>query len=163
MIKAVIFDWGDTLMRDFAEEAGPMAFWSKVEVIDGVEEALKYLKSKNKILCVASNAGISDTNLMKMALKRGKIDSYFDFFFTSSEIGYKKPDPRFFLHICQKLNLLPFECLMIGNELNKDILGAKTAGLQTIWFNEKNIKSDENVITISNMKEIINHKIFNYE
>jgi len=27
MIKALIFDWGDTVMRDFPDCKGPMADW----------------------------------------------------------------------------------------------------------------------------------------
>lgn len=160
MIKAVIFDWGDTLMRDFPEKQGPMADWDVIEVIDGVPETLEALK-KDYTLCAATNAGFSDTVLMQKALKRGKIEHFFDFFFSSKDIGYKKPDPRFFLHICLQLNLMPYECLAVGNDYEKDIVAAKTAGLKTLWFNEKRItKSANSTEVIFSIKELINHKIF---
>jgi len=49
-IKAIIFDWGDTVMCDFPEYTGPMAYWPKVEVVPGIEKALQQLQ---KTLSVA--------------------------------------------------------------------------------------------------------------
>lgn len=66
-IKAIIFDWGDTLMRDYKEYSGAMVNWPYVEIISGVKEALDKLNEKY-ICCVASNEGDSDVELMSKAL-----------------------------------------------------------------------------------------------
>ena len=154
--KVLIFDWGNTLMRDFPDFAGPMVNWSKVEVIDNVSDTLSVLKEKY-LLCVATNAGESDTNLMLMALKRGKIDNYFDYAFSSKELGVSKPDVNFFISICNKMKVCTTNCVMIGNDYDKDIVGAKDAGLKTILFDEFNTynlvpKSD---FVINNIKELL--------
>ena len=39
--RCVLFDWGDTLMRDFPEFSGPMASWSHVEALPNVKEVLE--------------------------------------------------------------------------------------------------------------------------
>jgi putative hydrolase of the HAD superfamily len=139
MIKALIFDWGDTVMRDYPKLKGPMAEWEHVELIPGVTDALEELRH-NYICCIASNAGASNTFLMCKALKRVHALKYFLFYFTSKDLGYEKPDTRFFHVICDKIKIHPAQCIMIGNDYNKDIEGAKTLGMKTILFNEKNIK-----------------------
>lgn len=133
MLKAIIFDWGDTLMRDFPDLPGPMAAWPHVERIDGVREALDGL-DPTLIRCVASNAGASDAELMGQALGRVGIRTYFQHLFTSKELGAAKPDPRFFMEIARRLDVAPAECVMVGNDFLKDIAGANGAGMRTVWL-----------------------------
>jgi putative hydrolase of the HAD superfamily len=139
MIKALIFDWGDTVMRDYPKLKGPMFEWEHVELIPDVTDALEQLKHYY-ICCIASNAGASTTRLMCWALKRVHAVKYFLFYFTSKDLGYEKPDKRFFLKISERIRIKPEECIMIGNDYSKDIEGAKAAGLKTIFFNEKSQK-----------------------
>jgi putative hydrolase of the HAD superfamily len=54
-------------------------------------------------------------------------------------LGYDKPDPRFFIETAIHSGFQPNECVMIGNMYEKDITGAKKAGMQTAFFNEKNL------------------------
>jgi len=136
-VRALIFDWGDTIMRDFGLP-GIMAEWEKVEWIPGAEKTLIGVSSK--FMCViATSAGQSGTPEMIAALKRIGADKYFDYFFSSKELGYNKPDPRFFTEISRCINLAPETCLMIGNIYEKDIIGAKKAAMQTAFFNEKKL------------------------
>ncbi|MEI7594174.1 MAG: HAD family hydrolase [Bacteroidota bacterium] len=157
--KAIIFDWGNTLMRDFTQYPGPMAFWPEIEVIEGVKEVLKSLKGKYA-LCIATNAGESDTALMIESLKRGEIDIYFDYFFSSKDLGYKKPDPNFFKIIADKMNVSAMDCVMVGNDYEKDIVGAMQLNMKTIWFNEfgvqiDNAKCDFEIRSIFDLLEVV--------
>ncbi|MFZ4412196.1 MAG: HAD family hydrolase [Bacteroidales bacterium] len=136
MIKAIIFDWGDTVMRDFPELKTPMFTWDHVEYIPDIEEALKALH-KNYTLVIATNAGQSDTAAMIKALERVGGEQYFRFFFSSKDLGYEKPDIRFFTTIADTIHIKPEECIMLGNLYEKDITGAKDAGMKTILFDEK--------------------------
>ncbi len=154
--KAVIFDWGDTLMRDFPEMEGPMFSWEKNELIEGVKELLDSLANKY-ILVVATNAGVSDTNAMIKALERVGICKYFRYYFSSIELGYNKPDIRFFTSIAEHISIAPSGCIMIGNLYEKDITGAKDAGMSTIFFNEKNLTGcfDKADFTVNKIHQII--------
>ena len=136
MIKAIIFDWGDTVMRDYPELKTPMFTWEHVEYIPDVEKALKALAS-NYTMVIATNAGQSDTAAMLKALKRVGAEHYFHYFFSSKDLGYEKPDVRFFTSIAKTIHLKPEDCIMIGNLYEKDITGAKDAGMKTILFDEK--------------------------
>ena len=133
ILKAVVFDWGDTVMRDFPEYKGAMAYWPKLEITKGIDSVLKYCHS-NLICCLASNAGDSDAELMGIALSRVNIRQYFHHLFTSSELTVKKPDTRFYHKILQILDLDPKQCAAIGNDYQKDIIPAKSVGMITILF-----------------------------
>jgi len=138
-VRAIVFDWGDTIMRDFPEFQGPMAHWPRVEVIPGLPEALEQIRLHflgRLMCCVASNAGDSDAELMGLALARVGIRQYFHRLFTSCELGATKPDPAFFREVLRRLAVRPRECIMVGNDYVKDIAPAKSVGMRTIWFSE---------------------------
>jgi putative hydrolase of the HAD superfamily len=139
-MKTLIFDWGDTVMRDFPELKTPMFTWEHVELIPDVEEALNIL-SKQYMLVIATNAGQSNTAAMIKALKRVGVEKYFTYFFSSKDLGYEKPDPNFFITIANTIKCDVNECVMIGNLYEKDIVGAKDAGMNTILFDERNLNN----------------------
>lgn len=136
MIKAIIFDWGDTVMRDYPELDTPMYTWEHVEYIPDIEQALQILHKKYTMV-IATNAVQSDTAAMIKALERVGAEQYFGFFFSSKDLGYEKPDIRFFTTIADIIIIKPEECIMLGNLYEKDITGAKDAGMKTILFDEK--------------------------
>jgi HAD superfamily hydrolase (TIGR01450 family) len=42
-----------------------------------------------------------------------------------------KPDPEFFLHLCQRLNVSPQRCLLVGDNLESDVAGGLSVGMTT--------------------------------
>lgn len=155
-ISALIFDWGDTVMRDY-NLPGLMAAWDKVAYIPGAQKVLESLSGKFTCI-IATSANHSGTNEMIDALKRVGADKYFHHFFSSKDLGYQKPDLRFFSSIVEKLGLQPENCVMIGNLYEKDIVGAKLAGMQTILFDEKqqNHNFPDADVVIYHLDELIN-------
>ena len=158
-VKAIVFDWGDTLMRDFAQYSGPMVYWPYVEIVPGVEDALSQIYM-DYICCVASNAEASDSKLIEDALARVNINRYFKEYFTSKELGAKKPDIKFFQGIIDKLNKKPNEVIMVGNDYIKDIVPAKTIGMRTVLFSEaKGIEltpyADHTISSMSELYSVI--------
>ncbi len=154
MIGTVVFDWGDTIMRNYGLE-GPMSQWEKVDWIPGAEELLQKLQGAYKCV-IATSADHSDTQEMKAALARVRADQYFQSFYSQKELGVKKPDPRFFSTIAKLEGQSPENCLMIGNLYEKDIVGAKQAGFKTILFNENNLLGDHRLadLVVSQLNEI---------
>lgn len=157
-MKAIIFDWGNTLMRNLTEYKGPMYEWPKIELIEGVEDILKDISDSNYVRIVATNAGDSNTAMMIAALERGNIVQHFNYFFSSQDLDCEKPNPQFFEAILEKTQLKVNDCYMTGDDYNKDIVGAKEIGMQTIFFNEENIsgKFDSADFVISSMGELYN-------
>jgi putative hydrolase of the HAD superfamily len=135
MVKLLIFDWGGTVMTDTGER-GPMYLWKEVAWVPGAREALERLNGYK--CCIATNAGISDTAAMVKALKRVGADGYFTYFFSSRDLGFEKPDPRFFEAICRETGIAQGECVMTGNDYLKDICGARDAGIRAVLYNPSN-------------------------
>jgi len=134
MIEAVVFDWGDTVMRDFRTCEGPMAFWPLVEAIAGADEVLRTLRPRYR-LALATNAVESDAILVGRALARVGLDGYFEDVFVSSDLGVEKPDQKFFAAVLAGLELPADHVVMVGDNYANDVQGAKGAGLLTVWFN----------------------------
>jgi putative hydrolase of the HAD superfamily len=140
MIKVLVFDWGDTIMRDFGFE-GPMAKWPKVAWIPGAEELLRHVYMNYRCI-IATSADHSDVNDMRMALQRVGAEQYFHHFYSQIELGFKKPHPRFFSEVLKLSGFEPHESMMIGNLYDKDIIGAKEIGMTTVLFNEQLSQGD---------------------
>ena len=134
MIRTIVFDWGDTVMRVFLEFSGPMAHWPKVEAVPGVEHALR-TASQRYLLVLASNAADSGPDLVRDALERVGLERYFGEVVTARDLGAAKPDPRFFKAVLRTVGCQPQEAIMVGDHFETDIAGAKEVGLWTIWFN----------------------------
>ena len=97
----------------------------------GAEDALKWLRQKGYRLWLLSNAQRVFTAYELEALGIGPC---FDGSFLSSDYGCRKPDGRFFRALLEEKQLDPKTCLMIGNDLETDIAGAKKAGIDTLYM-----------------------------
>lgn len=62
---------------------------------------------------------------------------YFNEIVISGEFGKGKPDPSIFEHCLSLLGMTKDDAVMVGDNLNTDILGASRAGIQTVWVNRK--------------------------
>jgi putative hydrolase of the HAD superfamily len=65
------------------------------------------------------------------------LDRFFQHKVLSSHYGYKKPDVRLFQTAMKKLRVKPEESLYIGDNLRKDLGGAKKAGMRFIYFGQE--------------------------
>ena len=155
-MEHIVFDWGDTLMRDFPEAQGPMYIWDRIEVFPHAADVLERLSAKYA-LSVASNAGESDTSDMRKALVIGGLDQYFNNHYTSKELGVCKPDPGFFTKICSEAGFAPENSFLIGNDYKKDIIGAKAAGMKTILVNHAGAQGPFEMAdyVVSELKELL--------
>lgn len=106
--------------------------------IPGAKGLLTSLKAAGMTLFVGTN-GVKKTQLER--LNGSGLNKYFDEYFISEDIGYSKPNRKFFTPMFQRIPDLTTEnTIMVGDRLQSDILGANRAGLQSIWFNpNKNI------------------------
>ncbi len=104
-------------------------------VLPGAKELLLKLKDDHYI-CLITN-GLKDVQTGRL-VKSG-IDRIVDGVFISEEVGFEKPDKRYFDYV--KSHIPGFkdeEAVVIGDSLTSDIKGGNNAGIDTIWFNRKN-------------------------
>lgn len=137
-IDVVFLDWGNTLMADDGSQAGPMATWLKVQEVDGVQETLRRLRLRYRLI-VATNADDSGVRDVRAALSRVGIDELIDDVVSSRDVGTRKPDPLFYRAALLRAGfagvpLAPERAVMVGDSLENDVAGAQAAGLRAIWF-----------------------------
>ena len=153
--QCVLFDWGDTLMRDFPEFSGPMAAWPHVEVLPNVKEVLVELRPQ-WTLALATNSIDSDETEIWEALDRVGLRALLDKVFCFQTIGHSKPAPDFFDYIVKDLGVDRHRMVMVGDGFEKDVLGANRSGIRGIWFNESSteVRIGKMHRTISNFQSL---------
>jgi putative hydrolase of the HAD superfamily len=122
-------------MQVFPQYSGPMAEWPEVAEMEGVVEALEKMLGHYKMV-VATNAAASSVEQVWKALRRAGLGEYFTAAFTPRELGSAKPAPSFFHQIESILSRKPDQLVMVGDDYNADVLGAKAAGWRAIWLNQ---------------------------
>ncbi len=65
-------------------------------------------------------------------LKELELENYFSSFTISSEAGFSKPSPEIFRIALEKHGAKPEECLHIGDDMEKDYIGATNAGIKSL-------------------------------
>lgn len=149
----VLFDWGDTVMRDDPASMVPMVEWQTVEVVKGVAEVLAYLHASRRQIILATSASISDEGQIRGALARGGLAGYFSRIYCFKNTHLPKGE-AFYRHILSDLGIPATEVLMVGDGFEKDVQGANAAGIFAVWFNPRSdeTRDDERHITMHSMK-----------
>ena len=96
-----------------------------------VPEAIKVLKNKGYRLVAATNPIFPAVAINNRIGWAGVNTKVFDLITTYENSSTCKPNPKFFTEILGKINAEPDECLMVGNDVDEDILASKEAGLES--------------------------------
>ena len=103
-------------------------------------EALASLREKGFRLWLLSNAQAVFT---AYELRHLGLGAQFDGIYLSSDYGCRKPDRRFFRALIDEQGLDVSRCLMIGNDRDTDIAGAKGAGMATLYMHTELTPSEQ--------------------
>ena len=115
-----------------------------------VLESLDLLRKKGYRLWLLSNAQEVFT---RYELRHLGLWDAFDGVYISSCFGFRKPDVRFFRSLLEEQQLDPKQCLMIGNDRETDIAGAKAAGLDTFYMHTALTPNDQSPADPANPME----------
>ena len=114
-------------------------------------EILEYLFPLYKMHIITN--GFSEVQDTK--LKASGMDKYFIEVITSEEAGVKKPHPDIFKFAFEKAGALASESIMIGDDYEVDIVGAREVGMNQIFFDpERKHMENGGAYHISSLKEI---------
>ncbi len=104
---------------------------------------------KGNRLFIVSNG---TTSVQQGRVKSAGLERYFEKMFFSEDVGFDKPDVRFFEKVFAEIDGFSKEdAIIIGDSLTSDISGGKNAGLTTCWFNPNNKEGDADYIISSLM------------
>ena len=107
-------------------------------LVPDAKEMLELLRSKGYRLFAASN---SFGHLQRSRLEHAGILPFFEDTYISMDIGYDKPDIRFYQEALRRCGLQPSEVLMIGDSMTTDVLGAQAAGIDALFFDRRGNQS----------------------
>lgn len=109
-----------------------------------------YKRAKEGHMTLYPHVRLTLTELMKMGVRMGVVSDaprlpvwlrivglglhhYFENVVSFDDTGERKPNPKPFKKILELMKLAPQEALMLGDWAERDIVGAKNAGMLTAW------------------------------
>lgn len=139
MLKAVIFDFGHTIMNELHERHVALANRS-IQLMPGIPEILPAIPLAKGIWANTQRATAQD---IRYWLERAGINRYFQWVVTSMEAGVRKPDAQFFSFALDSCSLQKNDVLFVGNQLNTDIQGASSFGIRSVWLYGRTYRSPD--------------------
>jgi putative hydrolase of the HAD superfamily len=116
------------------------------------KEILRYLTTKGYNLHLVTN-GFEKTQHNK--LNYSGLKYFFKEVITSEASNSLKPNKEIFEYAIQKCNTKPDECIMIGDSIEVDIVGALNAGIDQVYVNHLGIEPEvKPTYTVSSLKEL---------
>lgn len=70
-------------------------------------------------------------------IEQNELDKYFEQVLISAEVGLRKPHPKIFQMALDYFKVSPKRTVMVGDTLEADILGAKQAGITSVWITRR--------------------------
>uniref|UniRef100_A0A7S1DFQ4 Haloacid dehalogenase-like hydrolase domain-containing protein 3 n=2 Tax=Hemiselmis andersenii TaxID=464988 RepID=A0A7S1DFQ4_HEMAN len=113
----------DSTMEVFMRER------NKVDLFEGAVETLQQLRGKGLVVGAVTN-GNAD-------VARTPLKGLFDFSVLAGALGFPKPHPASFLEAAKLSNASPGQLVHVGDDFTTDIVGARAAGVRSVWYNPK--------------------------
>ncbi len=123
----------------------------KKHIFPFAHEALTYLNEKYALHIITN--GFLEVQHTK--LNNCNLSEYFDLILCTEEVGVNKPHPLVFETALQKTAAFAEESVMIGDNPETDIKGAKNCGFHTILFNPENREHDLDTAEIKALNELL--------
>jgi FMN phosphatase YigB (HAD superfamily) len=133
-VVALLFDLGDTLMVEESEVKDGEGTTLRADLIPGMAEALHWLKDRGYGLALVAD---SRPNTPANVLRQHGLYDLLDCLAISEVVGGEKPDSRIFQAALAPLGIPESDygrVAMVGNNLERDVVGANRLGLISILF-----------------------------
>ena len=122
-------------------------------LLDGSMELLNNLKNKYRLHIITN--GFEEVQQRKM--KGSGIHEFFETITTSEEAGVKKPHPQIFQIAVKKSGAQISNSVMIGDNLEADIIGAHKFGLRVIHLNSNEYNRHSQYPQVQKLNELLNY------
>nr|WP_299343329.1 YjjG family noncanonical pyrimidine nucleotidase [Allomuricauda sp.] len=119
-------------------------------LIPNAVEVLRYLSPKYRLHIITN--GFEE--IQEKKLRNSNIHHFFGQIIDSETAGVKKPHPRIFQMALEKAQVAADKSVMIGDNLEADVMGAKQLGFHAVHFNVHNDPEHDLCKTIDDLLEI---------
>jgi len=115
-----------------------------IQPFPGAIDTLASLQKKRILLALITN-GSKESQRDK--IRRFRLAQYFDFILIEGEFGTGKPDERVYREALGRLDVIPEETWMVGDNLEWDIIAPQRLGLTAVWvdFAGKGLPADSQI------------------
>jgi putative hydrolase of the HAD superfamily len=139
----------DSLINLLAEEY--IIYLSQFNALfEGAIDILQYLCSKYELHIITN--GFEEVQYKK--LRNSSLLPFFNKIVTSEKVGVKKPNPKIFQYALDISSAKSDESIMIGDNFEADILGARNVGMHTIFCKFNGEIETEEVLSVSKLIHI---------
>ena len=128
-LAALLFDLGDTIMVEESEIKDAGGTTLQADLLPGAAEMLRRFEAQGHTLGLVADSR-PDT-LINVLRQHGLLE-LFDTLTISELVGASKPDPQIFQAALEELGIPESDyglVVMVGNNLERDIVGANRLGL----------------------------------
>ncbi|TNE53879.1 MAG: noncanonical pyrimidine nucleotidase, YjjG family [Bacteroidetes bacterium] len=131
----------------------------QTKLFPGTLETLEELRKNEYALHIITN-GFEEVQYTK--IKASGLEPYFDIIICSEKVGFNKPDRRIFEYALNQANAKAPESMMIGDNLEADVLGANQLGMKAILFDPHQRSSVSSFPVIHRMDQLLDRKEFTH-
>ncbi len=137
-------------------------FWDYISYLTGcfrvrseARPILEYIRGKGYIIGLISNV-FHPSIVYKQMFTLWEILDFFNPLIFSSDLKFKKPDPRIFQYaLACHPGLKPEECIFIGDTYNIDVRGAGSSKMIPVWMNNHSEADNPmNVAEITSLNDL---------
>lgn len=106
------------------------------------DEMLQKLKGDYILIAVTNGTKVAQEKKLRLS----GLDQVFDFTFISEDVGVEKPNREFFDFVFEKTQVTDVsKAIIIGDSLTSDIKGGNQAGIDTCWYNPKQLQNTKGI------------------
>jgi putative hydrolase of the HAD superfamily len=120
------------------------------QLFEGAFEVLEYLLPKYNMHIITN--GFAEVQQRKMY--HSGLQKYFKTVTNSEMAGVKKPHHGIFQYALSLANATKENAVMIGDCIDADVKGALDFGMKAIYFNEKEIQTENSIVSIKHLLEL---------
>lgn len=120
-------------------------------VPSNVAPALDRLRDRGLMLVVVSNAN----GTLRAHMNRLGLADMFDHILDSADEGVEKPDPRFFDIALRRSGAAKDTTIHVGDLYYVDVIGARSAGLRGVLFDEADLRPDADCPRIRTLDDLV--------
>ena len=153
-----VFDGMEALADSMGEAYVQRAPYRTALISDAIE-VVQTLKERGHRMFILTN-GFEEVQHIKM--KNSGLEPFFDAVFTSDALGYKKPHPETFNQCLIRTDSQPNHAVMIGDDLECDVVGALNCGWRQVHFNPHGERHGQQIWrTVTTLKALLDLPLMN--